>query len=299
MKKLLFIYNPYAGKSKIRGKVSDVLSRFIRAGYRVEVYVTQTSGDATQVSAKRGGSFPLLVCSGGDGTLNEVVSGLMRLAPEKCPALGYIPAGTTNDFARSLDLPTDLVKAAKVAVTGIPFPVDIGTANGIYFNYVLGFGAFTAVSYETPQEMKKVLGHQAYLLEGARSLMNLKRYPMRVEWDEGEIAGNFLFGGVSNSLSVAGIKGLWGQDILLDDGKFEVTLIREPETVLEWTELMAALLAKDDSSPFLLHFKASHIAFHGEEEIRWVKDGEFAGSWQDVKVEVLHTPLSVVKNAVI
>lgn len=299
MKKLLFIYNPYAGQSKIRGKLSDVLSRFIRAGYRVEVYVTQASGEATQVAAKRGGSFPLLVCSGGDGTLNEIVSGLMCLAPEKRPALGYIPAGTTNDFAHSLDLPGDLVKAAKVAVTGTPFPVDIGTANGIYFSYVFGFGAFTAVSYETPQEMKKVLGHQAYLLEGARSLMNRKRYPMRVQWDEGEISGNFLFGCVSNSLSVAGIKGLWGQDILLDDGKMEVTLIREPETVLEWTELMAALLAKDDRSPFLLHFKASQIQFFGKEEIRWVKDGEFAGSWQDVKVEVLHRPLSVVKNMIL
>lgn len=296
MKKLLFIYNPFAGKSKIRGKVSDILSRFIRAGYRVEVYVTQAAGEATQMASKRGGSFPLLVCSGGDGTLNEVISGLMRLAPEKRPALGYIPAGTTNDFARTLRLPGDLVKAAKVAVTGKPFPVDIGQANGAYFNYVFGFGAFTAVSYETPQELKKVLGHQAYLLEGARSLMNLKRYPMRMAWEDGEIEGNFLFGGVSNSLSVAGIKGLWGEDIQLNDGKFEVTLIREPETLREWTELMAAILAKDGRSSSIIHFKTSWIQFHGEEEIRWVKDGEFAGSWQDVELHVVHTPLSIVKT---
>ena len=296
MKKLLFIYNPYAGKSKIRGKVSDILSRFIRAGYRVEVYVTQEAGAATKVAAKRGGSFPLLVCSGGDGTLNEVVTGLMGLAPEKRPALGYIPAGTTNDFARTLELPNDLIKAAHTAVTGQPFPVDIGQANGVYFNYVFGFGAFTAVSYETPQELKKVLGHPAYLLEGARSLMSLKRYPMRILWEEGELQGNFLFGCVSNSLSVAGIKGLWGSEIALDDGLFEATLIREPETLREWTELMAALLAKDDRSPSVIHLKTSRIRFQGEEEIRWVKDGEFAGSWQEAEVNVLHTPLSIVKS---
>lgn len=296
-KKLLFVYNPHAGKSKIRGKVSDILSCFIRAGYTVEVYVTQAAAEATEVVKKRAPKFQRVICSGGDGTLNEVISGLMELPPEKRPVLGYIPAGTTNDFAHSLKLPTDMVKAAMVAVKGEPFPIDIGYANDSYFTYVCGFGAFTEVSYETPQEMKKVLGHQAYILEGAKSLMTLKPHHMTVTWEDQTIEGDFLFGSVSNSFSVAGMKGLWGKDIQLDDGKFEVTLVKQPQNVLEWPELMAALITKGGKSPSLLQFKAKKVHFSGPEDIRWVKDGEFAGSWQEATIENLHLPLTIVKNA--
>ncbi|WP_434310954.1 diacylglycerol/lipid kinase family protein [Hominifimenecus sp. rT4P-3] len=296
-KKLLFVYNPHAGKSKIRGKVSDILSCFIRAGYVVEVYVTQAAMEATEVVKKRGGRFQRIVCSGGDGTLNEVISGLMQLPPEKRPILGYIPAGTTNDFARSLKLPTDMVKAAQVAVKGEEFPIDIGCANQSYFTYVYGFGAFTEVSYETPQEMKKVLGHQAYILEGAKSLMTLKPHHMKITWEDQTIEDEFLFGSVSNSYSVAGMKGLWGKEIRLNDGAFEVTLVRQPQNVLEWPELMAALITKGGKSPSIIQFKAKQIHFSSPEEVRWVKDGEFAGSWQEVDIENLHLPLTIVKNA--
>lgn len=296
-KRLLFVYNPYAGKSKIRGKVSDILSCFIRAGYTVEVHVTQAAAEATEVVKKRASRFQRVVCSGGDGTLNEVINGLMELPLEKRPVLGYIPAGTTNDFAHSLNLPTDMVKAAMVAVKGEPFPIDIGCMNHSYFTYVCGFGAFTEVSYETPQEMKKVLGHPAYILEGAKSLMSLKPCRMRVSWEDQIVEDDFLFGSVSNSFSVAGMKGLWGKDIRLDDGEFEVTLVRQPQNVREWPELMAALITKGGNTSSLLQFKAKRVHFEGPDEIRWVKDGEFAGSWQEVTIENLHLPLTIVKNS--
>jgi len=296
MKKLLFIYNLHAGKSKIKGHVANILDLFVKAGYRPEVHVTQGIGEAAYVVGKRGAGYDRIICSGGDGTLNEVINGLMKLAPERRPTLGYIPAGTTNDFAKSLALPLNPMKAAQVALTGDLFPIDIGTINGEYFSYVCGFGAFTEVSYATPQEMKKVLGHPAYLLEGVKSLMDLKPHRVKVEWNGGIIEEDLLLGVVTNSYSVAGFKGFWGEDILLDEGEFEVTLVRQPENMVGWTELMGALISRSGKTEAVIHFKAKEIRFTSAEQINWVRDGEFAGSLEEVTVKNLHKAITIVKN---
>lgn len=294
MKKLLYICNVHAGKSQVKGHAVDVIDQMIQAGYRVEVYITQGPGDAVQMAKRRGPWVDRILCSGGDGTLNEVVSGLMRLPEEKRPPVAYIPAGTTNDYARSLGLPVRFSKATTIAAGDVVCPVDVGRAAESYFNYVFGFGIFTAVSYVTPQEAKKVLGHQAYVLEGIKSLVDTKPYAMRITWGEQSLEGRFLLGIVTNSQSVGGMKGLWGEDISLNDGLFEVTLVREPSNITKWGELPGALLSKSTGSDLVLRFKTDRICFEAEEDVDWVKDGEFAGTFHRVDVENLHHALQMV-----
>ena len=296
MKKMLFVYNPNAGKSRIRGQVTDILNEFIAAGYRVEVYVTQSAGDATEAVKRFGPEFGRVVCSGGDGTLNEVISGIMQIPEVVRPVLGYIPAGTTNDFSISLGLPGNLPEAAAVAAKGDGIPVDIGSVNDGYFTYTFGFGAFTDVSYETPQEMKRVLGYPAYLLEGIRSLSELKPTHMTVAWDGEEIEENFLLGLVTNSERVAGMKGVWGDEVRLDDGLFEMTLIKMPKNLLEWTNMPTAFLTRLTNSDLLVQAKTTEIRFRADREVKWVKDGEFGGIFQDARVKVMPRAISIVGN---
>ena len=193
MKKLLFIFNPYSGKGQIKNKLLGILDLFVKAGYRVEVHPTQAPQDAREVVAKRAGSYDLVVCSGGDGTLDEVVSGMMRRQEQERVAIGYIPAGSTNDFANSLKLPKGMGKTARTAVEGSVFPCDVGNMNGKYFVYIAAFGIFTEVSYGTSQQWKNLLGHAAYLLEGAKSLGSVKSCSMHVECNGESFEGEFIF----------------------------------------------------------------------------------------------------------
>lgn len=296
MKKMLFVYNPHAGKARIRGQVTDILNQFIAAEYRVEIYVTQCVGDATEAVKRFGPEFDRVVCSGGDGTLNEVISGLMQIPEEERPVLGYIPAGTTNDFSTSLRLPGNMAEAAAVAAQKEPISVDVGSVNDGYFTYTFGFGAFTDVSYETPQEMKRVLGHPAYLLEGLRSLSELKPTHLTVTWEGEKIEDDFLLGLVTNSESVAGMTGVWGDDVLLDDGMFEMTLIRMPKNLLEWANLPTAFLTKLTFSDLLVRAKTTEVRFHAEQDVKWVKDGEFGGLFRDAQVKVVPRAISIVGN---
>ena len=216
MKRLLFIINPCSGKGRIRNKLLSVLDIFAKRGYRVETYVTQEALDARRKAITRGRSADLIVCSGGDGTLNEVVSGMMEL--KRLPVLGYIPAGSTNDYAVSLGLPRRIENAARLAAEGKASPVDVGKfGDDRYFVYIAAFGAFTEVSYLTPQDKKNRLGHQAYMLEGVKSLASLKSYHFRVECEEMELEDDFVFGMVTNTLSVGGFKGLVTQSVALSD----------------------------------------------------------------------------------
>ena len=212
MKKMLFIFNPRSGRERLRTKLLDILDLFVKAGYEVTVHVTQSAGDAQKQVEKKGGGVELLVCSGGDGTLNEVVSGMMAWSREKRPQLGYIPAGSTNDFAASLDLPKNMLRAAAIAVAGRPFAIDVGKfGDGRYFVYVAAFGAFTEVSYKTPQETKNVLGHQAYMLEAVKRIAGLKSYRMKFFWDDQELEEDFILGMVTNTISIGGFKGWYSQ----------------------------------------------------------------------------------------
>lgn len=288
-KKLLFVYNPRAGKAKIRNKLCDIIDVFVKAGYEVTVYPTQYEGDAISTVQNKTGDYDLLVCSGGDGTLDEVVNGMIKSA-RQIP-IGYIPAGSTNDFANSLRIPKDMVKAANVIAQGEEYACDIGTFNEECFVYIAAFGLFTDVSYETSQEIKNVLGHMAYILEGMKRLSAIHSYPLKVRYKDEEtgeekvIEDEFIFGMVTNSLSVGGFKRITGKNVELDDGKFEVTLIRKPLNVLDINQISSALVNRKINIEYMYCFKTSELVFESENEIPWTTDGEFGGNHTTVSIK--------------
>lgn len=284
MKKLLFIYNPQAGKGKIKNKLSDVIEIFVKADYEVTIYPTIGKKDATRIVSQESKDYDLIVCSGGDGTLNEVTAGVMGLASR--PHIGYLPAGTTNDFAMSHKIPKNILKAAELAVYGEPYYFDVGSFNDDFFNYVAAFGAFTDVSYETPQTYKNILGRAAYILEGMKRLPSLKSYYMTVRYEDCIIEDEFIFGMITNSDSVGGFKGFIGKEILLDDGLFEVYLIKVPKNPLELQSIINSLLiTKEESTNLIYSFRASSLSIQAKELVPWSLDGEFGGNISDVIIQ--------------
>ena len=288
MKKLLFVYNPRAGKEMLKPRLSDVLDIFVKAGYEVTVHPTQAYRDAYyQIKEYEVGKYNLIACSGGDGTIDEVATGMMKrreMGKDVVP-VGYIPAGTTNDFAKSLHIPRKPLAAADNAVKGVPFPCDIGKFNDSVFVYIAAFGIFTDVSYETDQAMKNVLGHMAYILEGAKRIFNIPSYKIKVEHDGEAIEDEFIFGMVTNSRSVGGFSNMVGKNIVFDDGLFEVTLIKTPKNPIALQEIIAALLIEQVDTKHMYTFKTKKITFDSVEEIPWTLDGEFGGEQDYVEIE--------------
>lgn len=282
-KKLLFVFNPLSGKGQIRGKLTDIVDIFVKAGYEVQIRPTQGPQDARQQVMEKAGKFDLVVCCGGDGTLDEVVGGMM-LRKGRRP-IGYIPAGSTNDFAVSLKLPRQMAKAAEAAVCGQPVACDVGNMNGNYFVYIAAFGLFTDVSYETPQEWKNLLGHAAYLLEGAKSIASIKSYHMKITCDGECEEGDFLYGMVTNSTSVGGFKNMAGPNVHLDDGLFEVTFIKMPKNPLELSEILASLTSRRDETDLIYSAKAEQVLVEADEPIAWTLDGEFGGEHDRVLIK--------------
>ena len=282
MKRMLFIYNPHAGKGLLKLKVSDIVDIFVKAGYEVVIYPTQAYQDAYHKVSELPDGYDLVVCSGGDGTIDEVVSGMMER--DEIIPIGYIPTGTTNDFANSLRIPRDYMSAADNAVNGSEFACDIGQFNEDLFVYIAAFGLFTDVSYETKQEVKNVLGHLAYVLEGTKRIFNVPSYKIKVEYDGGAIEDEFIFGMVTNSRSVGGFRNMVGKDVLFDDGVFEVTLIKAPKNPIALQELIAALLIEQVDSKHMFTFKTGHIKFESVEVIPWTLDGEYGGSHDNVEI---------------
>lgn len=282
-KRLLFIYNSHAGKGSIRLKLADILDCFAKAGYEQMVYPTQKTGEAVELTKRLSGGFDLVVCSGGDGTLDEVVTGMMQCDERK--TIGYIPAGSTNDFASSLHLPKNMLSAAQTIVSGVEFPCDVGKFNNDSFVYIAAFGMFTDVSYETKQDIKNLLGHMAYVLEGMKRLPMIPSYHIRVKNGEEEIEDDFMFGMITNSESVGGFKRITGKWVELDDGLFEVTLIRKPKNPIELNAILAALVIKDIDTKYMLCFKTERLILEAEEEIAWTLDGEFGGKHEKVMIE--------------
>ena len=283
MKRLLFIYNPHAGKELIKPKLSDIIDIFVKADYEVVAYPTQTFRDAyRKVRECDIKQYDLIVCSGGDGTLDEVVTGMMS-REDRIP-IGYIPTGTTNDFANSLHIPRNLLKAADNAVNGKAFPCDVGGFNDGIFVYIAAFGLFTDVSYETKQEMKNVLGHLAYVLEGTKRLFNVPSYRLKFSHDGESVEDEFIFGMVTNSRSVGGFRNMVGKHVVFDDGLFEVTLIRTPKNPIELQEIIAALLIEQIDTKYMYTFKTGEIEFESIEEIPWTLDGEYGGVHDEVLI---------------
>ena len=294
MKKMLFIFNPRSGRERLRTKLLDILDLFVKAGYEVTVHVTQSAGDAQKQVEKKGGGVELLVCCGGDGTLNEVVSGMMAWSREKRPQLGYIPAGSTNDFAASLDLPKNMLRAAAIAVAGRPFAIDVGKfGDGRYFVYVAAFGAFTEVSYKTPQETKNVLGHQAYMLEAVKRIAGLKSYRMKFFWDDQELEEDFILGMVTNTISIGGFKGLVQPRVALNDGEFEVMLVRKPRTPKDIQSIVSCLINKDAENDCVYMFRTSNLRMESEEIVDWTLDGEYGGGVKEICIENLREEIVV------
>ncbi len=282
MKDLLFIYNPYSGKGMIKENLSDIVDCFVKCGYQVGIYPTQRRLDAKEQIIHTAYQYDHIVCSGGDGTLNEVISGLMEL-PIK-PTLGYIPAGSTNDFAQSIRVPKTMLEAARVAVNGLPINVDIGSFGKKNFVYIAAFGAFTDVSYMTPQEMKNAIGHPAYIIEAVKQISSLRTYHMKVCIDDQTVVGDFLYGMITNSVSVGGFKGITGKNVVLDDGMFEVLLIKQPKNAFDLQVILGSLIGMDFKTDSILTFKASKVTFYSDEKVPWVLDGEYGGSPKRVTV---------------
>lgn len=290
-KRALFVYNPRAGKAMIRSKLSDILELLEQGGYETLVRPTTKRGDACTYVQACAPETELVVCSGGDGTLDEVVTGI--LAGGKRIPIGYIPAGSTNDFGISLRLPKNMIRAAEIVVTGRDFPCDVGAFNDDVFVYIAAFGLFTEVSYETDQDIKNVLGHMAYLLEGVKRLSAIRSYPLKVTYEDQVIEDEFIFGMITNSVSVGGFKQITGKNVELDDGVFEVTLIRMPKNPMELNAVMAALLNRDINADCMLYFRTQQVSIESAEPIAWTLDGEYGGSHEKALIRNCHKAITM------
>lgn len=293
MKKLLLILNPCSGKKKASHALADVVNVFNRGGYDVTVYITAARGDATKVVGQRAPEFDLVVCAGGDGTFNETISGL--LAGGHDTPIGYLPAGSTNDFASSLHLSKNLVEAAHDIVEGTPRRLDVGRFNDRYFSYVASFGAFTRASYATSQNVKNALGHLAYILSGIKELAYIRSRRLRFTLDDGRVLEDeYIFGAISNSTSVAGILTLSEDLVDMNDGVFELLLVRKPENLLELNDCVLALTTQDYHTPMLTFTSARSVEIEAPEDMDWTLDGEREPGSAHCRAENLHDAIRIV-----
>ncbi|MCH5268053.1 MAG: YegS/Rv2252/BmrU family lipid kinase [Lachnospiraceae bacterium] len=294
MKKMLFVYNPMAGKEKIRDKLSDIIQEFCNAEFEVTIFATRAQGDVTQLIAERGTEFDYAVCSGGDGTMNEMAAGIMQL--ENPPVCGYIPAGTVNDFATSLKIPKIMKKAAAMVVRGNVFHCDLGQFNDRYFTYVAGFGAFTEVSHQTSQELKNTFGKTAYFMEALKHVAEIKPHHMKIVYDDGAVEDEFVLGLISNSESVAGFKAYAERDIKMDDGLFEALFVRMPKNPLELQTVLNSLVTRNLDNEQIVSISSGHFHIVSDDDIQWTLDGEDGGIVDEVDMVNHKRVLPIVCN---
>ena len=293
VKKMLFIVNPCAGMRRVNRYMVEILDVFNRGGYEVVTYVTAQRGDCTQIARERAADMDLVVCAGGDGTFNELITGVLESGAQV--PVGYIPCGSTNDFASSLHLPTNVVKAAKAIVEGIPQPLDVGRFGNRYFSYVASFGAFTRASYATPQSVKNALGHMAYLMEGIQELSQIRKEHVRIELEDRTIEGEYLFGAVSNSTSVGGILTLDPKQVDMSDGMFELLLVRMPKDLVELGECIVALQKQQYNCSVITFLTASKVKITADPNMVWTLDGEREDGHGQVVAENLHHAIRLMK----
>ena len=294
MKKMLFVMNPYAGTRKANRYLAEMLSIFNRAGYAVITHMTAGPGDGAQVVEQMAPHVDLLVCCGGDGTFNEVINGVLRSGADT--PIGYIPAGSTNDFASSLHLSTNVLQAARDIMEGQPRPYDVGQFGDRYFSYVASFGTFTRSSYATPQSVKNALGHTAYILEGIQELSQLRKTHVRLELDDGMVEDDFIFGAVSNSTSIGGILTLDPKQVDMRDGKFELLLVRAPRDLLEISECIRALQTQKYNCAMITFRSTTHVRVLDGAEIVWTLDGERQDGQETVDIVNRHHAISLIQK---
>lgn len=286
MQKMLFIMNPFAGQRKVNKYLPEIISLYNQAGFEVTTYMTTGVGNGTQIVENRAKDFDLVVCAGGDGTLNEVVTGLMR-SGARCP-IGYIPCGSTNDFAASMKISTNVMHAAMDILSGVPMPHDVGRFNDRYFCYVASCGAFTRSSYTTPQNVKNALGHLAYVLDSIQEIPQIRKTHMRLEFGDEVVEDDFIFGAISNSLSIGGVLTLDPNQVDMGDGKFEILLVRLPKDANELRECIRALGSQKYDCRAITFREVSRLTIQQDEPITWTLDGERCDSNRRIEVENLH-----------
>lgn len=299
-KQMLLIRNPAAGKKQIARKaarrLSQVVAQLEQNGYHVDVQVTQKAGDAQVIAEKLAGQYDVVTCYGGDGTLHEVVNGLMHTSTQI--PVGYLPAGTTNDMARGLHLPVGLRKTAQVLLNGRTAAQDIGCFNdSVFFSYVASFGALTSIAYTTPQWIKNRLGYLAYLLQVLRCLAELRPYALEMKIDGKECKkGRYLFGSISNTYSISGIFRFKPEDVCLNDGQFELMLIRYPENILEFFQIAANLIRRTTDGHFVIFRHVHTVEFRFDEATSWTVDGEDGGASRAVRIRNLPRALTFIHD---
>lgn len=294
MKKLLFILNPVAGQKKANKALPEIVMLFNQAGYEVITHVTDASGSATRAVERLGPEVDLIVCCGGDGTLSETVTGLIRSGLEV--PIGYIPAGTTNDFASSLGISSNVLQAARDILEGEPVAYDVGRFGSRYFSYVASFGAFTKASYIIPQNIKNALGHTAYVLGGISEISQIHREHLRLEIDGQMVEDDFLFGAICNSTSIGGILSLDPKQVDMGDGLFEVLLVRSAQNLEEVAECIRAVQSQKYNCAMITFRSARHIRIWANKEMPWTLDGEREEGHDQVEVENLHHAIRLMRR---
>ena len=294
MKKMLFIMNPFAGQRKANRYLAEIINVFNRADYEVIIHMTAGSGDATRVAREKAAEMDVIVCCGGDGTFNETVSGILASGVDV--PVGYIPAGTTNDFASSLKLPTNPLAAAQNIAEGEPVAYDVGSFGGRHFTYVASFGAFTKSSYATPQSVKNALGHTAYVLSGISELTQIRKEHVRLEMADTVVEDDFIFGAICNSTSVGGILTLDPKVVDMADGKFEVMMVRAPKSLAEITECIQALQSQKYNCNMITFCSTDKVTVISDPKMSWTLDGEHEPGHEEVVVENQHLAIRLMRK---
>ena len=295
--KMLFIINPCSGRIKIKNYLFDVIQIFCKAGYTVTTHMTTKRGNAAEVAhAAKEQGYDIIVCCGGDGTLNEVITGIMT-SGSNLP-LAYIPAGSTNDFARTLGLETDIIKAAKsIVYSKEEYSIDIGKfSDNRYFSYIASFGMFTAVSYNTQQIAKNALGHMAYVFEGIANVGNMEKYNVTFYADGIKHEGEYIYGGVTNSISVGGMFKFDESIVSLNDGLFEILMVKTPKNANDYMKIFTGITSGDVSDPQVFDFcRASEVNCIMPHNVTWSLDGESAKGKTEVNIKNIHGKLTLIK----
>jgi YegS/Rv2252/BmrU family lipid kinase len=294
MKKLLFVFNPTAGRGRLKSKLYDIVDSFIKHGYRVQVYPTQQKGDATSIVMKEPDQYDLLVVAGGDGTLNEVITGMMtanRVVP-----IGLIPAGSMNDVGHSFKISRNIMSAVHNVMTGKPYSMDIGRFNDKYFIYVAAFGAFTDIAYTTSQKNKNMIGNLAYYLEGIKKLSDLKPKLIRVEYGNSVVEEEFLIGLVTNSLYIGGFKNLSYDKTSLNDGLLELLLVKMPKNIIDLEMIVSSLINYKINESLMYYIQAPSLTITSE-KMEWTLDGEFGGAYERVDISTCNKAIKIICNS--
>ncbi len=295
MKRILVIINPKSGTLQAAKYLADICEVFCRAGFETVIATTLRSGDGTRIARERAKDADIVVAVGGDGTFNEVIAGVMESGVRR--PIGYIPAGTTNDFATSLGLSSDLVQAAKDIVSGTPHSIDIGKFNGRYFSYVASFGAFTNTAYDVPQNLKNLLGHTAYILEGAKDLLSIKPFELKLKDEVGVYGGSYVFGAICNSTSMGGMLTLSSDVVDMSDGQFEVMLVRMPQNLIELSQEIYALTRQQyDSCKLISFFSSGKMEIIADPMMPWTLDGEYQEGTHRIVIENCHNAVDILVN---